>query len=362
MMRLHGAVILVAALVGSVFGAGNPYIRAHNQFLSFFPASEDFLPGFIQSNCAGKFANYTKQSLPDGEGHAWAGKLIDCNEFTVSGLLIGLLPAGLSQFGPPMADLAVLATRRPILAFLLAFGTPSPNLGLQGGLINRDLASYVLTVPAVGFPRRLMRAPWVIRAAISCVEYLVSMLATGNVVYQVYRLTYKAVSQATVSIKIPNVPETYILFFWMVVMAPIFGIAYSRAGYSITSSKAIQRRSVVVTWILDEFTPSLPGGWVYTHIVLGWFGSVLSILHIWLGTVVLGSILFVTLPDMLTVVEALVGCTLLSRIVLAFELHGIKQVSSAELSRYYSVDAETPREVKRDAGGGAEELEPMRLD
>ncbi|KAK4073814.1 hypothetical protein Trihar35433_3288 [Trichoderma harzianum] len=384
MIRLYGAVILVAALVGSVFGAGNPYIRAHNQFLSFFPASEDFLPGIIQSNCAGQFANYTNQSLPDGEGHAWAGKLIDCvlpactqgyqNEFTVSGLLIGLLPAGLSQFGPSMADLALLATRRPVLAFLLAFGTPSPNLGLQGGLINRDLASYVLTVSTVGFPRWLMRAPWVVRAAISCVEYLVGMLATGNVVYQVYRLTYKAVSQATVSIKIPNVPETYILFFWMVVMVPIFGIAYStlRAGYSIMSSKAIQRRSAVVTWVLDEFTPSLygrplrlerrPGGWVYLHIVLGWFGSVLSILHIWLGTVVLGSILFVTLPDMLTVVEALVGCALLSRIVLAFELHGIKQVSSAELVRYYSVDAETPREVKRDAGGGAEGLEPMRLD
>ncbi|KAL6817836.1 hypothetical protein J3E69DRAFT_79142 [Trichoderma sp. SZMC 28015] len=163
MMRLHGAVIVVAALVGSVFGADNPYIRAHNQFLSFFPASEDFLPGIIQSNCAGRFANYTNQSLPDGEGHAWAGKLIDCvlpactqgyqNEFTVSGLLIGLLPAGLSQFGPSMADLALLATRRPMLAFLLAFSTPPPNLGLQGGLINRDLASYVSIVPTVGFPR-----------------------------------------------------------------------------------------------------------------------------------------------------------------------------------------------------------------
>lgn len=90
--------------------------------------------------------------------------------------------------------------------------------------------------------------------------------------------------------------------------------------------------------------------------------AVLSILHIWLVTVVLGSILFVTLADMLTVVEALVSCALPSRIVLAFELHGIKQVSSAELLRYYSVDAETLREVKRDAGGGAEELEPMRFD
>lgn len=140
MMQLHGAVILVTALVGSVFGAGNPYIRAHDQFLSFFPASEDFLPGIIQSNCAGQFANYTNQSLPDGEGHAWAGKLIDCvlpactqgyqNEFTVPELLIGLLPAGLSQFGPSMADLALLATRRPMLAFLLAFGTPPLNLGL----------------------------------------------------------------------------------------------------------------------------------------------------------------------------------------------------------------------------------------
>ncbi|QYS95982.1 hypothetical protein H0G86_003247 [Trichoderma simmonsii] len=142
-MWLHGAVILTAALVGSVFGAGNPYIRAHNQILNFFPASEDFLPGIIQRNCAVQFTNYTNQSLPDGEGHAWAGKLIDCvlpactqgyqNEFTVSGLLIGLLPAGLSQFGPSMADLALLATWRPVLAFLLAFGTPSPNLGLQGG-------------------------------------------------------------------------------------------------------------------------------------------------------------------------------------------------------------------------------------
>ncbi|KAL7910829.1 hypothetical protein GGI35DRAFT_325759 [Trichoderma velutinum] len=386
MMRLHGAVILVAALVGSVFGAGNPYNRAHNQFLSFFPATEAFLPETIQSNRVAQFADYTNKSLPDGEGHAWAGKLIDCvlpactqgyqNEFTVSGLLIGLLPAGLSKFGPSMADLALLATRRPILAFLLAFGTPSPNLGLQGGIINLDLASHVSTVPTVGFPGLLRRAPWVVRAAISCFEYLAGMLATGNVVYQVYRLTYKAVSQATVSIKIPNVPETYILFFWMVVMAPIFGIAYTtlRAGYSIVPSNAIQRRSAVVTWVLDEVTPSLYGRplrlekrlgtWVYSYVVLGWFSSVLSVLHIWLGTVVLGSILFVTLPDMLTVVEALVGCALLSRMVLAFEIHGIKQASSEDASIYYSVTTETPREMKRDTctGGGVGGLEPIRLD
>ena len=154
-----------------------------------------------------------------------------------------------------------------------------------------------------------MRAPWVARAAISSAEYLVGMLATGNVVYQVYRLTYLAVSQAAVSIKVPNVPETYVLFFWMIVIAPIFGIANItlRAGYSIVPSKGNQKKSALVTWVLDEVTPSLygrplrlekkPGTWIYLHVVLGWFGSVISVLQIWLGTVILGSILFVTLAD-----------------------------------------------------------------
>ena len=142
-MWLHGAMIVIATIVRPVSGAGDPYIRAHDQFLNFFPTTAGFLPEIIQSKCAEQFANYTNQSLPDDAGHIYAGRLIDCalpactqgyqNEFTVAGLLIGLLPAGLSQFGPSMADLALLATRRPILAFLLGFGTPSPNLELQGG-------------------------------------------------------------------------------------------------------------------------------------------------------------------------------------------------------------------------------------
>ena len=52
--------------------------------------------------------------------------------------------------------------------------------------------------------------------------------------------------------------------------------------------------------------------------------AVVICLHIMVGTVLLGSVSFMTLADVLPLVESFIGAALLSRMVVIIELHGLK--------------------------------------
>lgn len=175
----------------------------------FFPDIRQLVSGrHFLPNCTSQFNNYINESLPDppNAGHQVAWGLIDRIlqnmqevakvELAISAMLLALLPTALALIGPGQVETGLLSVRRPLLALLLEVGTPSPNPSRSN--------IYATPVEALGsrtgveWLSFLDRFPLAARAALAVVEYAVAMTAAGNCIYQIYRLTYKAVALAPV--------------------------------------------------------------------------------------------------------------------------------------------------------------------
>jgi len=334
-------------------------VRSHDQFQTFLssfdgPYHKDFLP-----NCTREFNDYINETLPDppNAGHNIAWLLTNCilsqmpevfkAEIAVSGILLALVPTALAQIGPSQVETGLLSLRRPFLALLLEVGTPSPNPS-RGNIYATPLKALSSPLEAQ-WPSFLNRAPFVLKAALSVFEYAVAMTATGNCVYQIYRLTYRAVSLAPIVVLLRNVPETAVLFGWLLLLVPIH--AFSVATFLSLYRVPTPRRSLYL-WLVDEVTPCCYGRPVrlVARSKNPWQGLLFFIttfgvcVHIMMGTVLLGSVMFVTLADVIPVVESFVGCALASRVLLIFELHGMRMASAmaTELRSNSNIEQDFP--------------------
>src|SRR5688572_22360252 len=137
MYRLQIAYLL-AAYVLCVSIAAATLDRSRSQFRHFFPTVEQYSKPRFHEECPKQFADYFNESLHEtGGAHIYSGDLMDCilnaygemnkANMAVTAILLALLPAGLVQFGPSMAEISLLSTRRPVLATFLGFGLMSPN-------------------------------------------------------------------------------------------------------------------------------------------------------------------------------------------------------------------------------------------
>ncbi|KAF5974363.1 hypothetical protein FCOIX_8306 [Fusarium coicis] len=112
--------------------------RSRSQFKTFFPTIEEHDKWRFEANCSDQFIAHWNGSQEDpGRGHEWSKTLLECileghgevnkANMAATGIMLALLPAGLVQFGPRLAEISLLSTRRPILATLLGFGLLPPT-------------------------------------------------------------------------------------------------------------------------------------------------------------------------------------------------------------------------------------------
>ncbi|KAM6525905.1 hypothetical protein FSOLCH5_002033 [Fusarium solani] len=100
----------------------------------FFPAWDHILVPLV-NQCSGNLSNYRNNFRADPRtGYGILNCVLeDFKEFRKSemasaSVILGLAPALLQQLSPTYADTAVLATRRPLLALLIAGGSPAVRL------------------------------------------------------------------------------------------------------------------------------------------------------------------------------------------------------------------------------------------
>ncbi|KPM37674.1 hypothetical protein AK830_g8909 [Neonectria ditissima] len=245
-MRLIYSTIAVIILLSV---AAPTAARQTSQFRTFFPAWNENLLYIIDNDCPEQRDAYRD---PSNDPHAFgpAYQLAKCilnemDEFRkiemgVTTLLLGLLPTMLQQGSPTVAEVSVLATRRPILAFLLAVAMASARMG-------RSLANPADTLcHSVDFRVRsglLARAgwPWLL---ISIAEYLIAAGAVANVLYLVYQLAYWSVSVSSIAVYSGSIPQTYPPFLWIMLLAPVhflgfwsFKLQYRPSGRNKDSKK-----------------------------------------------------------------------------------------------------------------------------
>ncbi|KAM5341371.1 hypothetical protein ACJ41O_014402 [Fusarium nematophilum] len=234
----------------------------------------------------------------------------------------------MAMIGPSQAETAFLSMRRPFISLLLAIGTPAPNP--SSGSIYADPIAALESTDLLDHLDILDHKGVALGVIIAIFEYAVVIGAAANCVYQIYRLTFNAVALAPIVVLLP---ETAILFSWVVPLVPIhllsfvaFALAFRATSKPSKTSRA--RR------LLDELTPCYLQRPLHLSRRRGCLWRPLASLlnnfgvcgHIMLGTVLLGSVLFITVADVLPIVESLVLGAIASRDVLLFELQGLRKV------------------------------------
>ncbi|PVH99303.1 hypothetical protein DM02DRAFT_594589 [Periconia macrospinosa] len=258
-------------------------------------------------------------------------------EFAVVAVMLGLLPGVLQLIGPKFSDLALLATRRPILALFLTVGSPCPALDYQ----TTGMESFLVDEPTPLWPTWLS-TPW-LGVVISPLQYFAVMAAAGNVVYQFYRLTFYAVVLISAQMgQYGGTLEAFSPLLWVFLGIPIHALGVlqlywcrdSSAGHA--SQTRPRKKNWLISLVQNELTPcafakdigsyeiKLQNGWTYQ--ILNWGIKLVIWADVIYGIIVLSSILFVPLWSAIWMVGLIFTGTLVCRLILAFEMHGLHEV------------------------------------
>ncbi|KAI1047011.1 hypothetical protein LB505_013592 [Fusarium chuoi] len=322
--------------------------RSRSQFKTFFPTVEEHDKWKFHENCSDQFTDYWNESKEDpGRGHEWSRNLLECileeygeankANMAVTGILLALLPAGLVQFGPGLAEISLLSTRRPILATLLGFGllSPSPTEFKFEDILEKALNGGQALIPINALNGD--GTPFLSKLLVSLIEYGIAMAATANYFYHLFRFTYHAVPLAPLVVYIPGIPETATLFGWGFLNLPIFLLAFvvsAKTVRPITSrSEDDRKRDCIAKFIIAELTPCGQGSKLKgiqtpecprtLPRLLGPAVRLVAGLHIITGTVLIGSIVLIPLGDSLPVIYAFIFAAICTRAILSYELNGL---------------------------------------
>ena len=258
-------------------------------------------------------------------------------------VLLGLLPATLAILGSNSRETSLLALRRPLLAFLLALGAPtvSPLRSTQ----HADHAQ-ILTQ---GEDRISMPSLSAFNATlVASAQYLFACASAFNVAHVTWQLCILTVSSFS--------PEAvYFPALWVgtAVLVNIGGylstllrtrVQTTGNFYRKPPSTALllgpgqpkvksQKRTGAVGWLLREAAPCVQHSpsriqvrkesWGF--IFVSWLTSVCAMANIVLGTLTLSGALYISTNDAVMVILRFFGSAMLCRIVLNFEMAGMRR-------------------------------------
>ncbi|MCJ1376726.1 hypothetical protein MMC20_007971 [Loxospora ochrophaea] len=223
-----------------------------------------------------------------------------------AGVILGLMPTLLSNFGPTPAESSLLMLERPILAVLLAVGSPAMYL-------SRPFDNYEplepLSRPSIRFPAALMTS----RAfpVVNIVRYFLATSAAANVITVSLELGRKTVM-------VWKKPNSYLPLTWA--LLPVAGhiCATIRLWNSLEKLTAPRRLPKPPQTIYQKFVGSFVAKssfdaleqkyslieqeepWIiyYMSICL----PILSLMHLGLGTMIFSSPLFIGVNDTAAIV------------------------------------------------------------
>ncbi|ETS79524.1 hypothetical protein PFICI_09377 [Pestalotiopsis fici W106-1] len=356
---------LIASLIISSIQpvVGYRITRSYHQFAQIPKTYQNNIihrPISNETQCLAYYERYTNTSVYDDTtiGHQSAVLLDNCiieqmqqyqqSEMGAISVVLGLLPAGLTQIGLSTSHFSLLASRRPVLATLLSFGALTV------------LPMDAETLPSLRQPVRVPTRPGflgsnsvAIKALVTTIEYLVALGAVANVLWEVYFLTYQSVCWAAIQLlQMQGLPETVVPLFWA--LFPVVAQLLSHLAMWIQLYRRKRKYGEkgtpyeFTTWppslwtrVITELTPSSWGSPLVAPEVRGIErGSLLmlelavtqvvnlcSIAHVFMGTIILSTMQFISLRNAVIILVRLLSGTIIVRAVVQYELHGMREVS-----------------------------------
>jgi hypothetical protein len=321
--------------------------RTTSQFREFFPAWKSYLLQIIEKDdengCRKESAEYHDPSNTD---KMLAFQLANCilgkmdefrkTEMGITSVVLGLLPTILQQVGPTVAEVSVLATRRPLLALLL--GIAMPSVRTSGSLVEPLERSVDISIRSGVLARALW--PWLL---ISAAEYLIAAAAVANVFYQLYQLAEWSNSVSAIAVDSGALSQTYGPFLWVTLLVPphLLGFWGLKLGYrpseQVRNPEELSERTTWAHVIGSEFMPCAKGDPLFLtevdkkgllFILVQFLMEMASVVVFVFGTVALSSQIFISLGDVVPVIIRFICGTVVCRLILLFELHGLREASS----------------------------------
>lgn len=170
------------------------HLKGSTRFTEFFPLLRPELINISTNTCASSLGFYLEnQDRPACDAHinCILGNMVQLDQIDMTNacILLGLLPIFVATFGPTIAEIALLSSRRPLPSFLLSVGVPAI-------FIIRPMAyadPLELLTPTRGeftIPRLTDKR---LALLLSGAEYLVVSLAIVNILWVSYELQLRTV-------------------------------------------------------------------------------------------------------------------------------------------------------------------------
>ncbi|KFY48430.1 hypothetical protein V495_01344 [Pseudogymnoascus sp. VKM F-4514 (FW-929)] len=310
---------------------------APGHFRLWFPQYGPTFEGFVRK-CGATYDAY-RNDVPCHPHYVGcqSGRMIHCllSQATESlkanmasaGVILGLLPTTLCLVGLSTVETGLLAHRRPLLSLLLAAGAPaiSPSriYDYRDSIdLLRDRSSYINT------PK--FTPMWA--AIIATLQYIFASLAIANLAYVSWELSIKTVCSFSSD-------TAFQPALWAFVAIPIhlmgrlavalrFRCQMSELGPEGPWARRLREEFQLTARQSPATLHSQQEG--YLFILCSWCTSTGAVLHIMYGTLVFSSILFISAQDAIKVAARYLCSTLICRIILKFEIIGMRGVMEIE--------------------------------
>ena len=304
-----------------------------------YPSLEQYIKPLLKDQCAQSYHDYLQQpSL--GRCQAAVECMLERVPETVkadmasAGVLLGLLPAILGILGSSTIEVSCLATRRPILAFLLCLGSPAVN-----PIRLFDYKSTLENILEHGATVKLPFMKGTAQRVFLVMKYVLTLAAIANISLVNYDISLRTVWNNSCS------NTFFTVLYGVLTTLPHFAgiMAFSkRIDIHFMDQQDEQKRLGILRRLHYEFTfnsrPSelqvkLKKG-TLIFIILASATTTLTVLHIIWGIYTFSSLLFIGSKDALGVVARYIVSVLVCRAVLMHELASMKGSSglSMELS------------------------------
>lgn len=268
----------------------------NTRFHDFFPIYRDAFLKIRDESCSDIFA--LKEA-----GAEVCHEVLDCMlEHTsesiksdmASGLVaLGLMPAILTYLGSSTAETVLLSRRRPLLAFLIASGSPAVN----------PLPTFVYPNPLEELrarenhlaPRHF--SPWQ-ATAVSALEYVLIAAAIANVYTAAYSTGYATTN--TISCDTVWYPTLWAVLTLCIHLFGMWCLALRVKTAGEPAWRKMHWKNGVRRWFKHEATPCITHEklvlvWkpeTYLFVAVSWWTSIMTTAHLLFGTIAFSSLQF----------------------------------------------------------------------
>ncbi|KAH8160299.1 hypothetical protein CIB48_g7963 [Xylaria polymorpha] len=341
-----------------------------SQFQHFYAQHGDKYDYILHHNCSQQFANYLTGRPQDfeidwlgggGKNSVLVEPVVKCLLDNVSEyikaaassaqVILGVTPPILATLGASTDELAMLSVvgRRPFLSLLISFGNPSVymervfDFRQPEKMLQRSRGRYRLYKPDTTFKRRVMAA----------LQYLIALGAAANVAVLSWQLGVGTVCSWWSDTVFG--PLTWTILSVPIHLAGTFAIRlrvrriYSDEEKGVNMSFGQWLRLLPARlrgfWT-SEWVPAVAQDEIRTkpfkeegiYVAWSWLLSTATVIHILFGSLVLSGLLFIGPRDALIVIFRYVVSVLVCRILITFELAGMRARYVPEPDQTFSME------------------------